>query len=80
MAIRPILLSERRPGPKDCLEIKRYDGITHHCWLGYSTRVNGEELLSWGWKWIPVDNGCWWHGWDYWLPASTKYLPARMEG
>lgn len=61
---RPIPLNERKPGPND----REYDGIDYSCWWGK------QQDDRWMWKW-----GLW-SGETHWLPASTKYLPARVDG
>lgn len=62
-AVKPIPLSERRPGPNE----REYDGIDYCCWWAK------QQDDRWLWKW-----GLW-SGETHWLPASTKYLPARVE-
>lgn len=78
-SVRPIPVSERKPGPEDCLEIKTTQHVLHYCWLCRPVLHYGEERLIWDWKLIPMDNERGWERWTYWLPASTKYLPARVE-
>lgn len=78
--VRPIPLSERLPQPEDCLEIKTSAHIMHFCWLCYPMMHYGEERLIWDWKMTPMANERGWERWTHWLPASTKYLPARVEG
>ena len=66
-AIDPIPLSERMPGPDDM------DGGL--VWAG----SNAPGLPYWEWCIDDVCTPCS-TGYTHWLPASTKYLPARVEG
>jgi hypothetical protein len=63
----PVPLAERRPGPED------RDGEL--VWAG--CRAPGLPY----WEWCLdvadlLDEG----GYTHWLPASTRFLPARVEG
>lgn len=68
--IRPIPLSERKPGEGDCdgdlvWAGRKQPGLpywewTLDAWLGNDFMASGEEFT-------------------HWLPASTKYLPARVD-
>lgn len=80
MTIRPIPLSERKPGPDDCLEIKNQSWTMHYCWLGYSILHAGIERCVWNWRAIPMGAKGGWEEYTHWLPVSVRYLPTRMEG
>lgn len=66
-AVDPIRLSERKPGPEDM------DGGL--VWAG--SKAPG--LQYWEWCIDDVYAPCS-TGYTHWLPASIKYLPARVEG
>ena len=65
-SIRPIPLIERMPEPKDM------DGGL--AWAGFKA----PGLPYWEWTVDDLYNRCS-TGYTHWLPASTKYLPARIE-
>jgi hypothetical protein len=80
LAPQPIPLSERKPEDGDCMEIKSSTYTMHYCWLGYSILHAGIERLIWDWKAIPFATDRGWERFTHWLPASTRFLPARVEG
>ena len=61
---QPIPLSERNPEPKDCDK----QGCV---WWGSLDADNC-------WNWMRLSNSCP-HD-THWLPASTRFLPARVQG
>jgi hypothetical protein len=63
----PIALSERLPGDGDILKA----GPCSLAWLG-------RELPGGYWEWALADI-CFVTLYTHWLPASVRYLPARVE-
>lgn len=68
LAVQPILLSERKPEAQDLLN----RGPCSVVWLGRETPGG-----YWSWELTDV---CFAPDYTHWLPASTRYLPARVEG
>lgn len=64
----PIPLSERKPGPDDFK-----NGQT---WYGQEQPFGDQD--TWDWCYTTPVHGEW-SSFTHWLPASTKYLPARMS-
>lgn len=74
---QPVPVSERLPGPEDCLEIhSQTAGTLRYCWLGMVLTHAGVERLVWDWRLILPEDDRGWERWSYWLPANTRYLPT----
>ena len=77
---QPIHLSDRKPKPEDCLEIKNSDHVMYYCWFACLILHANVERLIWDWKPLPYASERGWEQWTYWLPASTSFLPTKVEG
>jgi hypothetical protein len=76
---QPIPLSERKPVPEDCFEIKNQSCTMHYCWLCRAELHAGVERAIWQWHSVPMTNDLGWNKWTHWLPASVDHLPARVQ-
>jgi hypothetical protein len=89
-ATMPIPLSERKPRPEDGYCLSGHPDSSIWVWVGCIDRIRlkakretewkGEEVIGvWHWELRNVDKGLQSH-YTHWLPASTRFLPARVEG
>jgi hypothetical protein len=65
----PIPLSERKPGPDDFKN--------GQAWYGQEQPFGDQDTWDWCYTTPGYGEGS---SFTHWLPASTKYLPARVEG
>lgn len=65
--LSPIPLSEREPEPEDLL----FCGPCSLAWFGH-------EIPGGYWSWELTDV-CFSHEHTHWLPASVRFLPARVQ-
>ena len=74
-APQPIPVTERLPGPEDCMVISWSEIRSPHVWAGKRRLINGPtEIWDWTFASIPCleESGEFTH----WLPASASVLPA----
>lgn len=69
--VQPIPFSDRKPGPEDCDD--RGEGMPGRCWCWNPSTYTDDDGPSWEF-YEPQS----WH--THWLPANTRFLPARVEG
>jgi len=68
-ALRPISVSERLPGPTDCLPWPGEPSADPWCWLG--SNVDGD----WGWEQRSAKSLSYHNEFTHWLPAHALPLP-----
>jgi hypothetical protein len=76
---QPIPFSERRPESKDGIILPQDELGLPLIWAG-KTRLIGGPTDIWDWTFLPIPHPSDFCEHTHWLPASTRFLPARVEG
>ena len=70
--LRPIPVSERLPGEKDCAPWPGEPEVPPWCWAG--------KDIDGGWEWAQIMSWCIaGGGWSHWLPANAIPFPEVTQ-